>query len=184
MGTHPDRWGRLAAVLPPRGDNPDFYTNAALRRCMQDGIPVGVIRKTDARRHGVEYEVLGLARPAWWFGGHFIFESVNPPPVTQVDPLTDILVADAEAEENQEQDNDVPANDYDARERVQRQIRQRRGQAGFRVALLSAYGNRCAITRCDAVEALEAAHIQPLPRSRVQRGKQRSPPALGYPHPV
>jgi putative restriction endonuclease len=142
------------------GDDPDFYTNAALRRCIQDRVPVGVIRKVDTRRHGVQYEVLGLARPVRWYAGFFILESVNPPAATQVDPLTDVLTRDAEAERDQETD-DVPADDYDARQRVQRQITQRRGQADFRAALLRAYGNRCAITRCDAVEALEAAHIQP-----------------------
>ncbi len=37
----------------------------------------------------------------------------------------------------------------------------RRGQQSFRAALLAAYGSRCAISGCDAVEALEAAHIVP-----------------------
>jgi putative restriction endonuclease len=142
------------------GDDPDFYTNAALTRCMQDRIPVGVMRKVDTRRHGVQYEVFGLARPVRWYGGFFILESVSPPATIQIDPLTDVLTRDAEAELDQETD-DIPADDYDARQRVQRQITQRRGQADFRAALLRAYGNRCAITRCNAVEALEAAHIQP-----------------------
>jgi hypothetical protein len=150
------------------GDDPDFHTNAALRQCMQDRVPVGVMRKTDTRRHGVQYEVLGLARPVRWYGGFFVFESVNPPAATQVDPLTDVLTLDAEEEQRQEP-YDLPADDYDARQRVQRQITQRRGQSDFRAELLRAYGDRCAITRCDAVEALEAAHIQPYrgPQSNV-----------------
>ncbi len=37
----------------------------------------------------------------------------------------------------------------------------RRGQQGFRTDLLAAYSGRCTITGCDAVEALEAAHIVP-----------------------
>lgn len=41
------------------------------------------------------------------------------------------------------------------------QIQQRRGQTAFRAALLAAYGGRCAVTGCDAVGALEAAHIVP-----------------------
>jgi putative restriction endonuclease len=142
------------------GSNPDFYTNAALKQCIQDRIPVGVIRKVDDRRREVQYEVLGLARPVRWYGGYFILESVNPPATTQVDALTDVLAADSEAERDQETD-DVPADDYDARRRTQRQITQRRGQPEFRSALIRAYGGRCAVTRCDAVEALEAAHIQP-----------------------
>ena len=37
----------------------------------------------------------------------------------------------------------------------------RRGQAGFRAALLEAYGGRCAVTGFDAVPALEGAHLRP-----------------------
>ncbi len=95
------------------GSDPDYYTNAALKRCIQDRIPVGVIRKVDTRRRQVQYEVLGLARPVRWYGGYFILESVNPPAATQVDALTDVLVADSEAESDQGAD-DVPADDYDA----------------------------------------------------------------------
>jgi hypothetical protein len=40
-------------------------------------------------------------------------------------------------------------------------IRIRRGQPQFRAMLLEAYGGRCAVTRCDAVPALEAAHVIP-----------------------
>jgi len=36
----------------------------------------------------------------------------------------------------------------------------RRGQPLFRKRLLDVYGARCAITNCDAVEVLEAAHIK------------------------
>ena len=81
--------------------------------CIQDRIPVGVIGKVDTRRRQVQYEVLGLARPVRWYGGYFILESVNPPAATQVDALTDVLVADSEAESDQGAD-DVPADDYDA----------------------------------------------------------------------
>jgi len=47
----------------------------------------------------------------------------------------------------------------DARERTLRAIVQRQGQPLFRDTVLKAYGYRCAITNCDAVPALEAAHI-------------------------
>jgi putative restriction endonuclease len=40
----------------------------------------------------------------------------------------------------------------------------RPGQAGFRLGLLDAYGNRCAITGENIVPVLEAAHIQPVER--------------------
>lgn len=40
-------------------------------------------------------------------------------------------------------------------------VRRRRGQAKFRASLIAAYGGKCAITGCNAIEALEAAHIAP-----------------------
>jgi len=49
----------------------------------------------------------------------------------------------------------------DARERTRRAIAVRQGQPRFRRELLKAYGNRCAISYCDVIETLEAAHILP-----------------------
>lgn len=54
-----------------------------------------------------------------------------------------------------------PTNANDARERELRSIALRKGQPAFRQALLGAYKGLCAITGCDAQEALEAAHILP-----------------------
>lgn len=54
-----------------------------------------------------------------------------------------------------------PVNLKDDRQRAIASIVRRRGQPEFRQKLLSAYGNRCAVSGCDAVEALEAAHIIP-----------------------
>lgn len=56
--------------------------------------------------------------------------------------------------------NNVLSSD-DARRFVERSVAERRGQAQFRQTLLAAYGNRCCISGCDAVPALEAAHITP-----------------------
>lgn len=54
-----------------------------------------------------------------------------------------------------------PTDLEDARERIAGEIFKRRGQPGFRRKLLTIYGNKCAITGCDAVEVLEACHIVP-----------------------
>ncbi len=54
-----------------------------------------------------------------------------------------------------------PDNIIDARERILRNIRYRRGQRAFRDALLEAYERRCAITACPVLDILEAAHIYP-----------------------
>ena len=42
----------------------------------------------------------------------------------------------------------------------------RRGQPDFRVRLLDAYNSRCAITGCEVVDALEAAHISPFAKEQ------------------
>jgi WD40 repeat protein len=49
----------------------------------------------------------------------------------------------------------------DAREHSYASIVRRRGQKAFREKLLAAYNNQCAVTDCDAEQALEAAHIYP-----------------------
>jgi hypothetical protein len=49
----------------------------------------------------------------------------------------------------------------DTRKRVTRQICQRRGQAAFRNALRSRYGDRCMVTGSSVLALLEAAHIRP-----------------------
>lgn len=54
-----------------------------------------------------------------------------------------------------------PADADDARRKTLAAIVRRQGQPAFRAALLAAYGGRCAITGCDAPQALEAAHIYP-----------------------
>jgi hypothetical protein len=54
-----------------------------------------------------------------------------------------------------------PSSLKDEREKKVREIVERRGQPDFRSKLIAAYGGRCAVTSCDAVAALEAAHIIP-----------------------
>lgn len=50
----------------------------------------------------------------------------------------------------------------DTDQRVLASIWTRRGQPEFRARLIQVYGARCAITGCDVVEALEAAHLIPF----------------------
>ncbi|MBO1081728.1 HNH endonuclease [Roseomonas sp. 573] len=49
----------------------------------------------------------------------------------------------------------------DAREKVLREIKARRGQKAFRDQLLKAYDGRCAISGCAVLDVLEAVHIVP-----------------------
>jgi hypothetical protein len=61
----------------------------------------------------------------------------------------------------------------DRRSLVERQIRLRRGQRGFRDALRQRYGDRCLVTGCNVLAVLEAAHINPY------RGEQDNHPENG-----
>lgn len=66
-----------------------------------------------------------------------------------------------------------PEGVVDARERVLSSIVKRRGQPVFRQHLLRAYNGRCAISGCDVVAVLDAAHIVPY------RGPDTNHPANG-----
>ena len=95
--------------------------------------------------------------------GYFFFESLNPKAVPVIDPISDVLEATARAAVDQEAATDAGAldDDYDARLRVYRQIVARRGQSGFRAALMEAYQGRCAITGCDAARPWKAPTCAP-----------------------
>ena len=54
-----------------------------------------------------------------------------------------------------------PTDLDDARKRILAAIVVRQGQGAFREKLLAAYQSCCALTGCDVVEALEAAHVVP-----------------------
>jgi len=54
-----------------------------------------------------------------------------------------------------------PDGEKDARDRILRMVVARRGQATFRKQLIEAYRSRCAISGCNVLAVLEAAHITP-----------------------
>jgi putative restriction endonuclease len=136
--------------------------NRGLMQCIADQIPVGALRETAPANQRSQYDVLGLAVPVSWEDGYFIFESLDPRPLPEIDPVSDLLEATARAEAAQESaHSEDPKDDYDARLRIMRQIVARRGQSAFRASLLDAYKGRCAITDCDAAAALEGAHLRP-----------------------
>lgn len=66
-----------------------------------------------------------------------------------------------ETREKMEKQWHLPKNKEDARRRQKSEIVIRQGQPQFRNQLLFAYQRRCAVTECDLVDALEAAHIFP-----------------------
>ncbi len=54
-----------------------------------------------------------------------------------------------------------PHSEGEGRKRTLSAICRRQGQPEFRRKLIEAYSGRCAISGCDAVQTLEAAHIMP-----------------------
>ena len=143
-------------------------------KCMADGLPVGVLMQVKPKP-GVEYRVLGLAMVTEWKDGYFILEGFTPVGTRsrrEAEPDAAYDRARVATASRPEGDFD-PLDLQDLRERQIAEVVRRRGQAAFRKALLDAYGGRCYITGCDAVEALEAAHITPY------RGEQTNHPQNG-----
>jgi len=101
--------------------------------------------------------VLGLAKPVSWREGYFYFESLPD----ALNETAKQLIARAQAEFDELSAAEIPDDDEDARDRVARDVVARRGQSAFRAVLVSAYQGRCAITGCNALPVLEAAHLRP-----------------------
>ncbi len=151
-----------------------LFTNRGLTRCQRDGVPVGVLRQTKGKP-GAQYEVLGVALVVDWRDGFFRLEGFSPDGMLHTPASKPITEAELSAVANELEalGEFDPTNDGDRRDWVMAAIVRRRGQAAFRQHLLEAYAGRCAITGCDAVAALEAAHIVPY------RGPSAHHPANG-----
>jgi hypothetical protein len=81
--------------------------------------------------------------------------------------LTELDGHAALAEQVWHDEDSLPDRDAeDARKRRLAEIIRREGQPKFKADLLLAYEGRCAVTGCNAAEALEAAHI------RAYRGRE------------
>jgi hypothetical protein len=135
-------------------------TNRGLMKCMSDGVPVGVLLQNKPKP-GVEYDVLGLAAVTEWKSGYFILEGFSSRGELNFGS------APPDAAHDRAKASTIPLADFDvdhvedARERQIAEIIRRKGQPKFRAALISAYNGCCAVTGCNALEALEAAHIVP-----------------------
>ena len=155
-------------------ENPDpakrdsQYTNRGLMDCMRDGVPVGVFRQISPKP-SPRYRILGLAVVVGWEAGYFHLEGFSTTGLAYgrgAEAEIDTLLALHEAHLSTEENN-LPSDLADERERAVALVVRRRGQPEFRKALIELYGGRCAISGCDAEAALEAAHIMPYngPRS-------------------
>ena len=149
------------------------YANRGLIECWRDRVPVGVMRQVS--RKPALYRVLGVSLVAAWEGGYFLFEGFSPNGWAH-EPRPGVGVEALAAEQEAAALTAGafrPESLAGARERMLASIVRRRRQPEFRQRLLHGYGRKCAISGCDAVEALEAAHIIPY------RGRETNHPANG-----
>ena len=137
-------------------------TNRGLVKCMNDGVPVGVLLQVKPKP-GVEYDVLGLAAVVEWKGGYFILEGFSHEgQLGSAKRERDAVYDRARAATSPTSvDEFNPLEVDDSRERQIAEVVRRRGQAKFRAALVAAYQGKCVVTGCDAIDALEAAHRSP-----------------------
>lgn len=133
-------------------------TNRGLMKCLDNKIPIGALVKRKPKP-GVEYEVLGLGLVTAWRDGFFTIEGFSDSSNLEGGDRPDAARMKADLETTDEPFD--AADDRDLRNKALVQVARRRGQAGFRAALLEAYGGRCCITGCTLTDALEAAHITP-----------------------
>ncbi|MCR6670729.1 HNH endonuclease [Devosia ginsengisoli] len=152
-------------LYPYFQENPDpnardqEATNRGLMNCLRDGVPIGVMIQTKPKP-GVEYFVMGLGLVVDWKDGYFIIERYSAAPRHPLErsAARDRIFAELEAPP-------TPLPNVGAREWEIRQVLKRRGQTRFRMSLIRAYDGCCAITGCNAIDALEAAHIAPYNES-------------------
>ncbi len=167
--------------------NESVPRNAALMRTMDAKVPVAVLRQTT--KNPSSYLIDGVGQVLRFDGRHFIISShTSTERLEQAlretfgpDYQIALDIAAERATEAQSKGRPParrigqrqpatpsvsppaidPSDVQDGRKRVQQEVAVRRGQTQFRRQLLIAYNERCAITNCDATQALEAAHILP-----------------------
>jgi hypothetical protein len=137
------------------------YTNIGLMNCMNDAVPVGVFRQVKLKPDS-QYYIEGVAFVATWADGFFTFEGVSADGKKYENQFNEAVagyhtVSDIDSYVLQSESGIL----LDARKKIAGLIVTRQGQPKFRKEVLSAYQSICAITKYDAKEVLEAAHILP-----------------------
>lgn len=146
------------------------FTNRGLMACWEDRVPVGVMLQVSEKPH-VRYRVLGLALVTGWKDGYFSLVGFSPGSTGQAMEV-DVIVTIEDDAQNARGVFD-PAHVKDARERLMAAVVRRLGQPVFRDMLIRLYRGRCALTSCNVVEVLEAAHVTPY------RGAHTNDPTNG-----
>jgi putative restriction endonuclease len=126
-----------------------FATNRGLLKCLEDKIPIGVMKQISGKPE-TKYRIFGLGFVTDYSDGFFVIEG----PVD--------LNVGGQTSDNENAAEVLPEHvSDDDRQRVLAEVIRRRGQGKFRRDLLQAYSGRCAVTNCDVTEILDAAHILP-----------------------
>ncbi len=142
--------GRWQLDYAQEGSDSGYFTNQALRQCLKDEVPLGVLVQTSPKPKP-RYTVLGLGQVVDEKDGVFRICQYGSGP-QQIESALDVS---------------VPASTFDAtnlddaRSKTMRAISTRRGQPAFRKMLLAAYDESCAVSGCTVKAILEAAHILP-----------------------
>jgi len=156
-------WSFLYAeeVSNPRSRDAD-YANRSLIACIKDMVPVGVMRQI-SKKQVSRYQILGVGVVLGHYDGYFLIEGFAATGLARGLESPEDLAAlvDEQTKGIEVAEMFSPHSIIDAREKTLASIVRRRGQPEFRHKLLEAYGGRCAITGCNAVETLEAVHILP-----------------------
>lgn len=131
----------------------NIITNLPLLACQQDEIPVGVLRQIK-EKPVPRYQILGLALVRQWKSGCFLLEGFGRSGVISVRASDAALTFRQVAAKDKINDASIE----DAHRRIIESIALRQGEEEFRALVLTAYGNRCAISDCDVPFALDAAY--------------------------
>lgn len=137
-------------------DRDKHATNRGLMDCIRDDVPVAVLIQ-EQPRPGVRYRVWGLAKVTSWNEGYF--ELIGYPKSGKLASTSDYSTKQHDYSGVQE--TAAPIDAEDSRRKIAQEIYVRQGGGAFRTAALRNFDSRCAITDCDVVPVLEAAHIVP-----------------------
>lgn len=141
--------------------------NQSLRLCLRAGVPVGVFirEKTSYRCMGLAFvERFNEASGLFWLHGPVNpTSSLSPLSAQELRQYRHLLETATEPdfvidETLIRQIKELP-DERDERERVAACIVRRKNQDAFRRQLIEAYQGQCAMSRFDALPALQAAHI-------------------------
>lgn len=139
-----------------------FAGNRGLMACKADGVPVAVLIQEKAKP-GVQYRVWGLAQVVDFDDGYFRLHGYT------ADGELKALGAGSTGNFTYPQPaptlayaaDQPPVSLEDARRRIETEIVARQGGKAFRDEALKRFNSRCAVSGCEVVEVLEAAHIVP-----------------------